>query len=113
MTCSGDEPPHMTYLHAVCCVVLCHPDVMESRRTSYPLPPAQGMVEYTTDVQKRREERDEQFHLPWYALVGALVAALMYQQLVRVVSLGALVPVVNITMFFGILYYFYYFMLNE
>ena len=51
--------------------------------------------------------------MPWWALVTGLVCAFAYQHLIRVVSLGILVPVVNMVMFMGVMYYFYHVMLNE
>jgi hypothetical protein len=87
--------------------------IMEIRRSAYPLPPAQGLVTYTNHVAKESKEKREQFHMPYWAIAAGLVAAFTYQHVIRVVSLGVLVPVVNVVMFMGVMYYFYYVMLNE
>ena len=88
-------------------------EIMEIRRVSYPLPPAQSLVEYTTHVAKETKEKREQFHMPWWAIVAALASAFVYQHVIRVVSLGVLVPVVNVVIFLGIMYYFYHVMLTS
>lgn len=88
-------------------------EVMDIRRAAFPLPPAQSLVAYTTHVQALSKEKRETFHMPWWAIVAGLVSAFTYQHVVRVISLGILVPVVNVVMFMGVMYYFYYVMLNE
>lgn len=87
--------------------------VMETRRAAYPLPPAQSLVAYTAHMAKETKEKREVLHMPYWAIVAALLSAFAYQHVVRVVSLGALVPVVNVVMLTGVMYYFYYVMLNE
>lgn len=89
------------------------PHVMEIRRASFPLPPAQSLAAYTSQVAQVSKEKREQFHMPYWAILSALLAAFTYQHVIRVVSLGVLVPVVNVVMFMGVMYYFYYVMLNE
>jgi hypothetical protein len=82
-------------------------DVMELRRIAFPSPPNQLLIDHNSFVKRKVEEKRRTIHLPWWSLVMAILLSLVYREVVTVISLGPLVPVINILGLCGLVYYFY------
>ena len=82
-------------------------DVMELRRWSYPLPPAQSLIDHANTVGTIAKDKSSKLHMPLWALGLGLLAAFAYQHITRVIVLGPIVPVINALAFVGIIVYFY------
>ena len=86
---------------------------MELRRISYPIPPDQSLIDHTSFVKKKAEEKRNTVHLPWWSMIMAVLLLFAYREVVTVISLGPLVPVINVAGLLGLVYYFYQTALRE
>lgn len=86
---------------------------MELRRIAYPTPPSQLLIDHTAFIKRKVEEKRNTIHLPWWSMIMALLLSFVYREVVTVVSLGPLVPIINISGLLGLVYYFYRTVLKE
>jgi hypothetical protein len=86
---------------------------MELRRIAYPSPPNQSLIDHTSFVKKKIEEKRNTIHLPWWSMVAALLLSLAYREAVSIIALGPLIPLMNIIGLIGLVYYFYRTVLRE
>lgn len=80
---------------------------MELRRVAHPVPPAQVLIDHTSFVKKKAEEKRNTVNLPWWSIAVAILAVLAYREAITIISLGPLIPAFNIAGLLGLGYYFY------
>lgn len=86
---------------------------MELRRVAYPVPPDQSLIDHTSFVKRKAEEKRNTVHLPWWSIVMAVISIFAYREAITIISLGPLIPVINIAGLLGLVYYFYQTALKE
>ena len=80
--------------------------VFESRVDAHPLPPSQIFLETTTVNEKiSAEESGFQSPFPMWALVTMLVTFFLYTQMASIISLGPIIPIVNVLFVLGMIAY--------
>ena len=83
--------------------------VFEGRVDAHPLPPSQIFVETTVENLKGNDDLDKVRPFPTWALVGGLVGFFLYVQTSKFVTLGPVIPVVNVMFIGGCLVYVFRF----
>ena len=87
--------------------------VFEDRVDAHPLPPSHIFVESTKENMKASGDIDKVSPFPMWALVGGLVAFFLYIQTAKIVTLGPVVPVINVLFIGGCLLYLFRFIFTK
>ena len=86
--------------------------IMQTRQIAFPSPPSRLLVDHVAANVKMEEEKINA-PIPWGMLAIMIMLIVIYSYLVRSVNLGQMVPVLNILMMFGVLYYSYRKLITE
>jgi alpha-tubulin suppressor-like RCC1 family protein len=81
-------------------------DILRMRQVAFPTPPSKLLIEkITTNV--KMEEENNKVDFPWVGLVIIAVIGFVFTFVVKVTSLGPLIPWLNGGMFIAVLFYAY------
>jgi hypothetical protein len=77
-------------------------DLLSARKTIFPLPPSQAIIEQCTENNNALAEarnKDKTPVFPIWALVVAAVSFFLYQHVSKIIALGPIIPIINGTGF--------------
>jgi hypothetical protein len=85
----------------------------EARLDAHPLPPSMVLMDKTMGNNKAIKEEAERPPFPTWALVTGIITFFLYTQSSKVVTLGPIIPIVNVVFVLGMLLYMFRFIFSK